>query len=708
MFAVNELHILRGESTELTSTREVILLDLLSKASDFYEHTVGVLSSIFEIAEFVSKGSPERDFFAYVTGVLIEESRCENASIFMVESGSVVLKAASGIAINNANPNVSMALGDGVAGTCAQGGKTILVHDVQDCEFFKKMDSAKVTIGSMLCVPIKEGNQTLGVMNLSHSSKGFFNVHYVRVFELMGLLVGQMLTLVQLYEVFHRKNSDLTELLSQRDESLRSVTERYKAVVDISEEMIFIIDKAGRVLFLNRALQIFLTRQPMTIADIFDEGCVSLILETVSQADTGHSTEFDLNVKVGEKADIIAQFFIKHIDIDQILVIMRDITAKKRIEQKTMQTEKLTSLGLLTSGIAHELNNKLTPILGFADLMDLDHLTSQDQKRLSIIINSASAAKGIVESLLMFSRNKPPEKNIFDMRDVIKRTMNLYSPIIKKRGIEIINEDPEEPLYIKADMNCMEQVLVNFINNSIDAIDEHPGTIWIRSFINDEFVNVTIEDTGPGIAEGVKTKIFDPFFTTKPKDKGTGLGLSICYGIISDHKGEVSIENTSNGAMATMKVPAIMEMDTKDKDAGIDDEPICTDDESRKRQCLIMVVEDEADLLDLMVDTLSPHYKVITFDNGRKACDNLEEYAWDLILSDLRMPVMNGMEFYHEAIKKNPGLKKRFLFITGDTYDVKVKEFLETTGVTYLRKPFRIRELRESVHKHLQLRMVKE
>ena len=269
-------------------------------------------------------------------------------------------------------------------------------------------------------------------MNLSHSSKGYFNVHYVRVFELMGLLIGQMLTLVQLYEVFQRKNSDLTELLSERDESLRSVTERYKAVVDISEEMIFIIDKAGRVLFLNRALQGLLTRPPMTIADIFDERCVSLILETISQTDTGHSTEFDLNVKVGEKADIIAQFFVKHIETDQVLVIMRDITAKRRIEQKTMQTEKLTSLGLLTSGIAHELNNKLTPILGFADLIDPDHLTPQDKKRLSIIINSASAAKGIVESLLKFSRNKPPEKNVFDMRDVIKRTMNLYTPIIKK------------------------------------------------------------------------------------------------------------------------------------------------------------------------------------------------------------------------------------------------------------------------------------
>jgi len=708
VFAVKDLHILRGESKEPASTREEILLDLLGKASDFYEYTVGVFSSIFEITEFVSKGSPEKDFFSFVTGVLIKESRCENASIFMVEGNSVVLKAASGISINNANLHVSMNLGDGVAGTCAADGKTILVHDVESCEFFKQMDSVKVAIGSMLCVPIKEGSRTLGVINLSHSGKGFFNVHYVRVFELLGLLIGQMLTLVQIYEVFQRKNSDLADLLRQRDESLRSVTERYKAVVDASEEMILIVERSGRVVFLNSALQGLLAKVPSSVHDIFDDAGSSFILDKVLRPETGPSLEFDLNVKVGDRPDMIGQFFIKHIDAEQVLIIIRDITAKKRIEQKTMQTEKLTSLGLLTSGIAHELNNKLTPILGFADLMDPGYLTPQDQKRLSVIINSAAAAKGIVESLLKFSRNKPPEKNIFDMREVIARTINLYSPIIKKRGIALISDDPKEPLFVKADMNCMEQVLVNFINNSIDAIDENDGTIWIRSFIRDDFVHVTIEDTGPGIPQSVMTKIFDPFFTTKPKDKGTGLGLSICYGIIADHKGEVFLENTTNGAMATMKVPAIMELDTRDNDAVAEDESASMPHDGKQNQSLIMVVEDEADLLDLMVDTLSPYYTVVTFENGRRACDHIEESPWELIISDLRMPVMNGMEFYREAIRKNPGLKKRFMFITGDTYDFQVKEFLEATGVTYLKKPFRIKELKESVQRQLHFRTVKE
>ncbi len=706
MFAVKDLRSLRGESTELSSTRERILLDLLGKASDFYEYTVGILSSIFELTEFVSRGSPERDFYSYMATVLIHESRCENASIFMVEDGRVVLKAASGSISADANEHVSMLLGEGVAGTCALEGRTVLVDDVDNCEFFKKDDSTKVSISSMLCVPIKEGSQTLGVMNLSHSLKGFFNVHYIRVFELLGLLIGQMLTLVHLYEVFQRKNSDLSKLLKEKDESLRSITERYKAVVDASEEMIFIIDRSGFVLFLNNALQGLITKNPATIWELFDDATASQILERASQIESEHPAEFDLNITIGDSDSIIAQFFIKHIEKDQVFVAVRDITARKRIEQKTMQTEKLTSLGLLTSGIAHELNNKLTPILGFAELIEGSYLNPQDQKRLSIIINSATAAKGIVESLLKFSRNKPPEKNVFDMREVIRRTINLYTPIIKKRGITIIHEDPVEPLCIRADMNCMEQVLVNFMNNSIDAIDEAEGTIWVKALLKGGYVHVTIEDTGPGIPDELMPKVFDPFFTTKPKDKGTGLGLSICYGIITDHKGEVSLENTRNGALATMKIPCVMGIGTEETPGCVDDESMAADIDDQKKQFMIMVVEDEADLLDLMVDTLSPYYTIITFENGRMACDHLDEYAWELIISDLRMPVMNGMEFYQEAIQKNPNLKKRFMFITGDTYDYQVKEFLENTGVTYLKKPFRIKELKDTVYKQLHLRMV--
>jgi len=691
------------DNSGFSGDREQILLDLLKKATDFYEDTIGILSGIFELTERVSKGSPEKDFYAYITEVLIAESRCENASVFIVEDGRIILKAASGSHMQEVNHDVCMDLGEGVAGRCALEGKPVLISDISQCDFFKDMSATRVLLGSILCVPIKEGNNTVGVLNLSHSRRDFFNINYVRVFELLGLLVGQMLTLVHLHGIFHRRHSDLRELLEQKDESLRDISERYKAVVDASEDVLFLLDADDTVTFFNQRLYDMLGMLPRTIHDIFDRDSASALQVKATQISTGESIDFEMTVSVGASSGVIGQFFVKRIGEEQILVMMKDITAKKRMEMRTMQTEKLTSLGLLTSGIAHELNNKLTPILGFADLIDAKNLIPRDQKRLSVIINSADSAKSIVESLLKFSRNKPPEKVIFDIREIMQRTVNLYTPIIKKRGIRIIHEESQQPLFVKADMNCLEQVLVNFINNAIDAIDDQPGCIWLRSALVDNYVNIAIEDTGPGIPDEVMSKIFDPFFTTKPKDKGTGLGLSICYGIISDHKGEISLENTGDGAIARLRIPAMMQgIDAEVCRAGVEEIAPAAVKENSQRS-MIMVVEDEEDLLDLMVDTLSPYYDVKTFNNGRKAYDHLDEHAWELIISDLRMPVMNGMELYHEVVKKYPVLKKRFMFVTGDTYDFEVKEFLENTGVAFLRKPFRIRELRDVVHKQINI-----
>ncbi len=698
--AVNNLSDRMGGTPESVTDRERILLDLLGKTSGFYEQTIGILSSIFEISQYVSEEDRSRDFFTYITDVLVSESRCENASIFMVEGDEIVLKAASGKTLQNANTDLRIPLGKGVAGTCASRGRPIVVGDVEECEFFMRMDSARVNIGSMLCVPIKEGRSTVGVMNLSHSSKGFFDVHSIRVFELLGLLIGNLFTLVHVSEVFRRRNVDLGHTLRAKEDSLRILTQRYKAVVDATEEMICIADTQGSVLFSNQALQRRHGSRPAHLAELFGDAAARTVIERARALHGGESADFELTVRTGSRDEMIGQFLLVPLEGGEILVVVRDVTARVKIEQKTRQTEKLTSLGLLTSGIAHELNNKLTPIMGFLELIDASGLSERDKKRLSIIVNSAQSAKGIVESLLKFSRNRPPERTVFDMREVIQRAVTLYAPICKKRGIRIVAENPKGSLRVKADMNCMEQVLVNFISNAIDAIGESQGTIWVRSALEDDCVSVCVEDTGPGIPEDIMDRIFDPFFTTKANDKGTGLGLSICFGIVTEHRGDITVENTGGGARVTMKIPASCDLD---EDLTPPEKVHAADTLGfGEMQGLIMVVEDEEALLDLMVDTLSPHFHVMTFDNGRSAFEHLDEYSWELIISDLRMPVMNGMEFYEEAVRRNPSLKNRFMFITGDTYDYQVKEFLERNKVTYLRKPFRISELKETVSRQLQ------
>ena len=690
------------ESAGLSRSREKVLLDLLKKATDFYEDIIGLLSGIYELSEYVRRGSPEDEFYSSVVKILIRESRCENASVFLVEGNRVVLKAAAGIELPGEIPAASMVLGEGVAGTCARDGKPILVADVHECRYYKELPDSQVQIGSMLCIPLKDGETTFGVLNLSHSQSSFFNLHYQRVFELLGLLVGQMLTLIHISSVFQRKNLDLSEMLMLKDESLRSLTESYKTVVDASEDGIFILDGDDDVTFCNQRLITALGKVPVKIRDMFDDATADCIRGYKSRMSPGQFLDFERIVTFGTSERIAGRFFIKSLRPDQVLIMMRDITAKRRMEQRAMQTEKLTSLGLLTSGIAHELNNRLTPILGFADLINAQRLGGKDRKRLSIIVNAADSAKSIVESLLKFSRNKPPEKMVFDMRDIIRRVLSLYMPTVKKRGIRLITEQGPDPLFLRADMNCMEQVLVNFINNAIDAIGGEPGTIWLKAGLQDGSVQVSIEDSGPGIPEEIITRIFDPFFTTKAKDKGTGLGLSICYGIISDHKGEISLENTAHGALARIRIPAMVpdvQPECAEADAG--ESPAPAEEGRSGQRPVIMVVEDEEDLLDLMMDSLSPYYEVMTFTNGRHAFDHLGEHPWELIVSDLRMPEMDGMDLYREAVRKNPRLKRRFLFITGDTYDYQVKEFLEKTGVVFLRKPFRVKELREMVRKQL-------
>lgn len=441
--------VMRMVSEETSTKREHMLLDLLSKASGFYEDTVGILSGIFRLSEFVGTNALEKEFFTFLAKVLVEESRCENASVFLVLGDRLYLRAAHGLYNINCNKEVSMPLGQGVAGLCALEGTTVLVTDISECEFFEQRPDSKVDIGSLLCVPIREGKRTIGVFNLSHSDKNFFTADHVRMFELLGLIVGQLTTLVGLYEVFNQEYTGLKELVREKEASLKDITTRYKAIIDATDEMIFMVE-GERIIFANNALWRMLDVAPNSIHDIFDPVSAGSLVQQFALLEDGGGSEFDLTVEIGGRHRIIGQFFIKHIVPGQFLVIMKDISLKRHMEQRSMQNEKLTSLGLLTSGIAHELNNKLTPILGFAELIDNASMSESDQKRFLLMMSSANAAKTIVESLLSFSRNLPPEKTAFDMLSAIDRVMSLYSSSLSKQDIKIAHECAAEPLFVKA------------------------------------------------------------------------------------------------------------------------------------------------------------------------------------------------------------------------------------------------------------------
>jgi len=242
-------------------------------------------------------------------------------------------------------------------------------------------------------------------------------------------------------------------------------------------------------------------------------------------------------------------------DVSSVVVVMSDITDAATLQAKLMHAEKMVAVGQLVSGVAHEVNNPLTAILGFADLlMENPEIPESARKDLRVILQEAQRTKQIVQNLLSFARQMPPQRKAVQLNGILRRTVQLRAYDFHSRGVEVIEHfEPELPA-IMGDPHQLQQVFLNIINNAYDAVRDtgRPARIDITTSTQGQFAEVVFRDNGQGI--GFPDRIFDPFFTTKEIGKGTGLGLSICYGIVHEHGGDILCRNNADGQGATFVV----------------------------------------------------------------------------------------------------------------------------------------------------------
>jgi two-component system, NtrC family, sensor kinase len=223
-----------------------------------------------------------------------------------------------------------------------------------------------------------------------------------------------------------------------------------------------------------------------------------------------------------------------------------------------MHTEKMAAVGQLVSGVAHEVNNPLTAILGFADLLN-DHPDVPEFAKadLRVILEEAQRTKQIVQNLLSFARQMPPQRKPLRVNVILRQTLALRSYDFSNNGVKIVERFQADLPEIVGDGHQIQQVFLNILNNAYDAVNENggPGKIEIQTSRGNGFAEITFSDNGPGIT--YPERIFDPFFTTKEVGKGTGLGLSICYGIVREHAGEILCHNNpdGHGAVFTVRLP---------------------------------------------------------------------------------------------------------------------------------------------------------
>ncbi len=369
-------------------------------------------------------------------------------------------------------------------------------------------------------------------------------------------------------------------------------------------------------------------------------------------------------------------------------------------------TSKLAAVGELAAGVAHEINNPLTGVMGYAQLLMDKQDVSQDVKDdLQKIYEESQRTVKIVQNLLRFARRYKPGKEHVDINDLLERTLELESYKLRTSNISLtINLVPELPL-ILADSNQLQQVILNLITNAEQATvrTKRKGKITVTTEKVKDYVRIAIVDNGPGISPEHITRIFDPFFTTKEVGSGTGLGLSVSHGIITEHGGRIYAESESGkGATFIIELPVAVDS----QQSAVEKEKKAAKAKShRPRQKAtgnILIVDDEPSIRSILTRTLSnTGHQTQAVSNGKAALRKLAENVYDLLIDDLKMSGLSGRELYEIMKKSHPNMAKRGVFITGDVVTADTHDFLVSTGKPYLSKPFNRREIIDVINKAL-------
>lgn len=372
------------------------------------------------------------------------------------------------------------------------------------------------------------------------------------------------------------------------------------------------------------------------------------------------------------------------------------------LESEVRHLDKMAALGMMVSGIAHELNNPLTGALGFAQLLSMGtNLTDRQRQMLHNITSEMTRCAEITRNLLRFSRKSKFQRTPTDLCKLVSEAVDLRRYQMQVNNVKVVERYCETPLIGMMDHFQLKGVLLNILNNAFDAIQEHRGhgQIWVScTQLEDGQACIEISDDGGGIKE--PEKIFDPFYTTKEVGKGTGLGMSVAYGVIRSHGGTISAANLEGGARITV----LLTLDPVEE--SLLPPPVVVSENAPMTQgARLLVVDDEAVIRELCQALLEGEGFVVELaHDGVSAQTLLRERTYDLIITDIRMPgEMSGVDLYRWLKEEKPEACKRVIFITGDLLTQDLREALGEVGRRLLTKPFEVTALLDMVRSTLQV-----
>ncbi|HEX2116169.1 MAG TPA: PAS-domain containing protein [Alphaproteobacteria bacterium] len=519
-----------------------------------------------------------------------------------------------------------------------------------------------------------------------------------------SVLQGQRVFTTYLRDISDRQRME--RALRDSEQRFRSIAEAHPVpvvIVRLADGMVVYASPSARTLF---GIADYLGVRAIDFyADAADRGRIMAMIEK-----NGSVENVETQLRRADGATFPAALTSRQILWEgqpAIVTGVLDLTeAKKasaeiaRQREALAHSEKLTALGSLLAGVAHELNNPLSVVVGQAAMLQELCGDAALSGRAEKIRRAAERCARIVKTFLAMARRRPPEVSAIDLNAVIEASIDLVAYSLRTTDVTLELELGTNLPRIMADADQINQVITNLMVNAQQALVDRPVprrlAISTRFDAAREEIVLTVADNGPGVPPDLRQRIFEPFFTTKPTGVGTGVGLSMCQGVVESHGGRVMLQDTpGGGATFVVTFPA--------RRAAATESPAPETAAMRKsRSGRILVVDDEPEMAQMLAEILQRvGHEVETAGDGQEALERLARQSYDLVLSDLRMPNLDGPGLYNAVAEKHPDQLRRLMFITGDTLAPHVTAFLAQTPVNFIEKPLNPRAVQEAVERAL-------
>ncbi|MCD6595686.1 PAS domain S-box protein [bacterium] len=667
-----------------------------------------LLKTISKVNQLLVRESDIPTLMIEISGMLEEIRQYKKVIPLLYENGELVVPKNLDV---DENFNRFIDIAKNLFLNVLESKEPLFTHDISKCENVSDEVREKYSnsnVKSVSFVPIAYKGNINGIIvvcaNEGHSWSDEERNLLVEVSEDLGFAIRSS-------ELEKEKNSALDKL-AQSEKLYHTLVELAPIAIGLhdGEKMIFVNNATLKILGYDNIDEII----GHSIFDLVSSESIDIAHKRVkSMVDNGkpaESIEEILKKKDGTK--IVAEVNATPVEIDgekKVLIIARDITERKlaeektvALEQKLLQAQKLEAIGRLAGGIAHEFNNLLNGIIGYAELLKENLSVSEPAFRYTeLIFKTSLDAARLTRQILSFGKRTPKEEIPFEIKDSIREVIDILKQTVP-RNINFVLELFDENTVIDGDIAQIEQVLMNLCVNAFDAMPQG-GDLTIKTDIVDadnityseiphnKYVHLIVSDTGIGMSNEIIENIFDPFFTTKEQGKGTGLGLSIAYSIINDHNGYI-IVNSEQGKGTAFEIFLPHSEEKSESKFQFATPEIIKGSET------ILVADDEAVMLNLLIDLLqSRGYRVLTAMNGVEAVKlyDVKKDEIDLVILDVAMPQMDGLEALNKILEIDSAAK--ILMVSGYTQIDTVDKCISAGAKGFIRKPFRIFELSEKI-----------